>query len=288
MSILVDQNSRVVVCGITGKIGRLHAQKCLDYGTRIVAGVSPCKNGFFETQSVKIPLFDNVLEAKNQTGANVALLFVPPAFAADSIFECIEAEMPLIICVTEGIPIQDMVRVKARLSHSSSRLIGPNCPGILSPGKCNVSIMPTNVALPGRVGIVSRSGTLTYEAMWQLTRNGIGQSTCVGIGGDPVIGTKHEEMVQLFNEDPETDAIVMIGEIGGDSEIQAADYIQRHVKKPVIAYIAGISAPKGKRMGHAGAIITGENESAQAKINYLRERGIFVADIPSQIAKFFR
>ncbi|MDE6575987.1 MAG: succinate--CoA ligase subunit alpha [Opitutales bacterium] len=286
MSILIDRHSKIVVCGITGQMGRFHTQKCLAYGSQIVAGVNPDKGRtFLECDTAKIPIFCTVAEAREATKANVALIFVPPAFATDSIFECIEAEIPLVIAITEGIPVHDMVRVKARLARSSTRLIGPNGPGVLCPGKCNASIMPTQVALPGRVGIVSKSGTLTYEAMWQLSQHGIGQSTCVGIGGDPITGTSHSDVIKLFNEDPETDAIVMIGEIGGLSEVQAAEYVSKHGSKPLVAFIAGSSAPKAKRMGHAGAMITGNSDTAAAKIAALRDYHIPVAELPSQIAQ---
>ena len=286
MSILIDENSRIVVCGITGKAGSLHTRKCLQCGSKIVSGVCPGKGGTLFTAEGhdSVPVFDSVSEAVNRTHPNVALIFVPPAFAADSIFECIDSNLPLIICITEGIPVQDMTLIKAKLRYSNSRLIGPNCPGVFSPGKCNLSIIPESIALPGHVGVVSKSGTLTYEAIWQLTSRGIGQSTCVGIGGDPISGTSHRDIVKLFNEDPETEAIVMIGEIGGNSEIQAAEYVKQHVKKPVVAFIAGVSAPKGKRMGHAGAIISGDSDSAIEKIKKLKSCGIAVADLPTQIA----
>lgn len=286
MSILIDQSSRIVICGMTGQMGRLYAQKCLAYGSQIVAGVNPDKGGaYLDCDGQEIPIFYTVADARRETGANVALIFVPPVFATDSIFECIEAEMPLVITITEGIPVHDMIKVKARLAHSSTRLIGPNSPGILSPGKCDASIMPTRVAFPGRVGIVSKSGTLTYEAMWQLSQFGIGQSTCVGIGGDPITGMSHLDMLKLFNDDPETDAIVMIGEIGGLSEVQAAEHVFKHGSKPVVAFIAGASAPKAKRMGHAGAMITGDKDTATAKIAALRDYHIPVAKLPSQIAQ---
>ena len=286
MSILIDENSRIVVCGITGKAGSLHTRKCLQYGSKIVSGVCPGKGGtlFAIDGHDSVPVFDSVSEAVSNTHPDVALIFVPPAFAADSIFECIDSNLPLIICITEGISVQDMTLIKAKLRQSNSRLIGPNCPGVFSPGKCNLSIIPESIALPGRVGVVSKSGTLTYEAIWQLTSRGIGQSTCVGIGGDPISGSSHTDIVKLFNEDPDTEAIVMIGEIGGNSEIQAAEYIKQHVKKPVVAFIAGVSAPKGKRMGHAGAIVSGDSDSAAEKIKKLKSCGIAVADLPTQIA----
>jgi succinyl-CoA synthetase alpha subunit len=255
----------------------------MKYGTSVVAGVTPGKGGQRFLEST--PIFDTVQQAVDQAGANASLIFVPSAFAADSILEAIDAKISLIVCITEGIPTQDMIRVKAALSRSSSRLIGPNCPGIITPGQCKIGIMPGYIHKPGTVGIISRSGTLTYEAVYQLTVEGYGQSTCIGIGGDPIIGTTHKEAVQLFNGDPETEAIILIGEIGGTDEIKAAEYIKAHVRKPVVAFIAGVTAPKGKRMGHAGAIISGEEDSAAGKIKKLLEAGVTIAPTPASIGR---
>lgn len=282
MSVLVDKNTRLVVQGITGKAGSFHAEQCLDYGTNVVAGVTPGKGGqrFLE----RVPIFDSVRQSVEKEGANASVIFVPPPFAAESILEAIDAEIPLIICITEGIPVNDMALVKTRLKSSRSRLIGPNCPGIITPGQCKIGIMPGYIHKPGKVGIISRSGTLTYEAVWQLTSRGHGQSTCIGIGGDPVNGTSHLDAVKLFNEDPDTEAIIMIGEIGGDAEEIAAAYIKEHVKKPVAGFIAGVTAPPGRRMGHAGAIVSGSSGSAESKIAALKDAGIAIANTPSEIA----
>ncbi len=283
MSILVDKNTRLVVQGITGKAGSFHAQMCLEYGTNLVAGVTPGKGGqkFLD----KVMIYDTLAQAVKEQGVNASMVFVPPAFAADSILEAIDAEVPLVICITEGIPIRDMAQIKARLRYSKTRLIGPNCPGIITPGQCKIGIMPGYIHKPGKVGIVSRSGTLTYEAVWQLTSVGQGQSTVVGIGGDPVNGTSHLETVRMFNEDPGTEAIIMIGEIGGTAEEEAAAYIKEHVKKPVAAFIAGVTAPPGRRMGHAGAIVSGSSGSAASKIDALRAAGIAVSPTPADMAK---
>ncbi len=283
MSILVDKNTRLVVQGITGKSGSFHAQMCMEYGTNLVAGVTPGKGGqkFLD----KVPIHDTLYEAVEREGANVSMIFVPPAFAADSILEAIDMEIPLVVCITEGIPVHDMEQVKSRLRYAKTRLIGPNCPGIITPGQCKIGIMPGYIHKPGKVGIVSRSGTLTYEAVWQLTSLGHGQSTVIGIGGDPVNGTSHLEAVQMFNEDPQTDAIIMIGEIGGDAEEEAARYIKENVKKPVAAFIAGVTAPPGRRMGHAGAIVSGGSGSAAGKIEALKDAGIAVAPTPADMAK---
>jgi succinyl-CoA synthetase alpha subunit len=284
MSILVNKDTRLVVQGITGKTGAFHTRQCLDYGTNVVAGVTPGKGGqkFDDT----VPVFDTLAEAVEQEGANASVIFVPPAFAADSILEAIDVEMPLVVCITEGIPVRDMAEVRRRLyfHNTRTRLIGPNCPGIITPGECKIGIMPGYIHKPGRVGVVSRSGTLTYEAVWQLTERGHGQSTCIGIGGDPINGTSQLDAVRMFNEDPDTDAIIMIGEIGGSAEEQAAAYIKKHVKKPVAGFIAGATAPPGRRMGHAGAIVSGGKGTAKAKIEAMEEAGIAVAGNPSEIA----
>lgn len=284
MSILVDRNTRVVFQGITGKAGGFHASQCMAYGTQVVAGVTPGKGG--QRFEEKVPIFDTVADAVNKEGANTSCIFVPPPFAADSILECIDAGIELVICITEGIPVRDMAEVKEALRKSNTRLIGPNCPGVITPGAdCKIGIMPGYIHKPGKIGIVSRSGTLTYEAVWQVTCEGLGQSTCVGIGGDPINGTSHLDVMRLFNEDPETDAIIMIGEIGGDAEEQAAAYVKEHVKKPVAAFIAGSTAPPGRRMGHAGAIVSGGKGTAEAKIAAFKDAGIAVAPTPSHMAK---
>ena len=285
MSILVDKNTRLVVQGITGNAGTFHTQQCVEYGTNVVAGVTPGKGGLKWENSV--PICNTVSEAVNQHGANTSVIYVPPPYAADSILESIDAGIELIVCITEGIPVQDMAEVRHRLSQSSvkTRLIGPNCPGIITPGQCKIGIMPGYIHKEGRVGVVSRSGTLTYEAVWQLTQKGLGQSTCIGIGGDPINGTSQKDAVQLFNEDPDTDAIIMIGEIGGNAEEEACQYIKEHVSKPIAGFIAGASAPKGRTMGHAGAIIS-ENGAgtAEAKFQAMEEAGVKIAKNPSKIA----
>lgn len=282
MSILVDKNTRLLVQGITGKFGGFHAKLSQDYGTQVVAGVTPGKGGnLWENQ---IPIFDTVKDAMDNEGANATVIFVPPAFAADSILEAIAAEMPLIVAITEGIPVKDMALVKKALKDSQSRLIGPNCPGIITPDQCRIGIMPGYIHKPGKVGVISRSGTLTYEAVWQLTTRGHGQSTCIGIGGDPINGTSHTDALKLFNDDPDTEAVIMIGEIGGSAEEEAALYVKHHMKKPVAAFIAGTTAPPGRRMGHAGAIVSGSSGSAETKIHALKEAGIAVADTPSEMA----
>lgn len=283
MSILVNSETRVVGQGITGKAGSKHALNNIAYGTRYVGAVTPGKGGqLFDN---KIPVFNTVHEAVQKEGANTSVIFVPPPFAADGILEAIDAGIKLIICITEGIPVKDMAIVKRALKGSQSRLIGPNCPGIMTPGQCNIGIMPGYIAKPGKIGVVSRSGTLTYEAMYQLTVRGYGQSTCVGIGGDPINGTSHLDVLRMFNEDPETEAIVMIGEIGGSAEEQAAAYVRDHVRKPVAAFIAGTTAPAGRRMGHAGAIVSGSSGGADSKIAALKAAGIAVAPTPSDIAE---
>lgn len=282
MSILVNEYSRVVVCGITGKTGAFHTKQCLNYGTKIVAGVTPGKGGQMTEDG--IPIFNTVEEAVEHEGVDTSLIFVPPMLAAESIMECADAGLDLAVCITEGIPVQDMVKVNARLMMSGMRLIGPNCPGIMVPGQCKIGIMPAYIHRPGPIGIVSRSGTLTYEAVWQITQHGSGESTTIGIGGDPIVGTSHLEIIKMFNEDPDTEAIVMIGEIGGDAEEHAAKYIQSNVQKPVVAFIAGATAPKGRRMGHAGAIVSGNVGTAESKLSALREAGVAIAKTPARIA----
>jgi len=282
MSILVNKDSRVVVQGITGGAGSFHARQCLEYGTKIVAGVTPGRGG--ENFDGKVPVFNTVTEAVTQTGADVSLIFVPPPGAADAILEAADAGCNLVICITEGIPVMDMVRVRRWLENKSVRLIGPNCPGIITPGACKMGIMPGHIHRPGRVGVVSRSGTLTYEAVGQLTALGIGQSTCVGIGGDPVAGMDFVDILTLFNADPGTDGVIMIGEIGGQAEERAATYIKASMKKPVAAFIAGATAPPGKRMGHAGAIIAGGKGTAKEKRAALEAAGVQVAPTPADMA----
>ena len=282
MSILVDENTRLLVQGLTGREGAFHAQQATAYGTKVVAGVTPGKGG---TAVDGVPVFNTVTEAMTSTGANASVIFVPPAFAADAILEAAEAGMPLVVAITEGIPTLDMVRVARYLAGKPTRLIGPNCPGIISPGKCKIGIMPGRIHFPGHVGVVSRSGTLTYEAVGQLTALGIGQSTCIGIGGDPIIGTNFVDALRLFNEDPDTHGIVMIGEIGGTAEEEAAAFVNAHVYKPVVGFIAGRTAPPGRRMGHAGAIISGGKGTAADKIAALQAAGIAVAESPALIGE---
>ena len=282
MAILVDKNTRLLVQGITGKAGGFHARSCMEYGTNLVAGVTPARGG--EVFEEKIPVFDTVFEARNQTGCNATMIFVPAEFAADSIMEAVDAGIEIIICITEGIPVIDMMKVRAGMAGKPSRLIGPNCPGIITPGQCKIGIMPGYIHKPGNVGVVSRSGTLTYEAVWQLSSRGHGQSTCVGIGGDPINGTSHLDVVKMFNEDPGTEAIIMIGEIGGTAEEEAAAWIGENCKKPVAAFIAGATAPPGRRMGHAGAIVSGGKGTAAGKIEAIQAAGIEVAATPADMA----
>ena len=282
MSILVDKNTKVLVQGLTGKEGTFHAMACAAYGTKIVGGVTPGKGG---TTHEGFPVFNTVQEAVDKTGADASMIFVPPAFAADAVMEAADAEIELVVCITEGVPALDMLRVWNYLQDRRSRLIGPNCPGIISPGKCKIGIMPGHIHREGNVGIVSRSGTLTYEAVYQLSQLGIGQSTAIGIGGDPIIGTNFVDALELFNKDPQTEAIVMIGEIGGNAEETAAEYIKVHVKKPVVSFIAGQTAPPGRRMGHAGAIISGGHGTAAEKVKALEAAGIRVAKTPAVIGE---
>ncbi len=282
MSILVDKNTRLLVQGITGSAGAFHTRQCMEYGTNVVAGVTPGKGG--QMFDDKVPVFDTVYEARQKTGCNVSMVFVPAPAAADSILEAVDAGVELVVCITEGIPVMDMMRVKALLKGRTSRLIGPNCPGIITPGACKIGIMPGYIHKVGGVGVISRSGTLTYEAVWQLTTRGYGQSTCLGIGGDPIGGMSHLDAVKLFNEDRHTEAIILIGEIGGAAEEEAADWIKENCKKPVAAFVAGMTAPPGRRMGHAGAIVSGGKGTAAGKIEALKAAGIAVAETPATMA----
>lgn len=293
MAILVTPQTKVLIQGITGSFGARHAQLSLEYGTKVVAGVTPGKGGqSFDHGTHKVPVFDTVSQAARETGATASAIFVPPPFAADAIMECVDAGLELVVAITEGIPVADMVKVKAAINDSKTRLIGPNCPGLVTPGTgenshggCRIGIAPGYIHKRGNVGVVSRSGTLTYEAVWQLTSRGYGQSTCVGIGGDPVNGTSHLDVLKMFNDDPETEAIIMIGEIGGDAEEKAAAWAKENCKKPIAAFIAGATAPPGRRMGHAGAIVSGGKGTAQGKIEAMKAAGIAVAETPSVMAE---
>lgn len=285
MSILVDEKTRLLVQGITGSEGSFHTQRCMEYGTKVVAGATPGKGGSWVSG---VPVFNTVARAVEETGANTSIIFVPAAFAADAVLEAAEADIALIVCITEGIPTLDMVMVHSYLKGKSTRLIGPNCPGIISPGKCKVGIMTGEIHLPGNVGVVSRSGTLTYEAVAQLTKLGIGQSTCIGIGGDPLLGSNFVDILELFQKDKDTKAVVLIGEIGGTFEQEAAEFIRRKVTKPVIAFVAGSTAPTGKRMGHAGAIISGSSGRAEDKMAALASAGVTIAPGPAEIGQTVR
>jgi succinyl-CoA synthetase alpha subunit len=282
MSVLVDKNTRLVVQGITGTAGAFHTRQCMEYGTNVVAGVTPGKGD--QRFDDKVPVFDTVAEARRETECDVSMIFVPPPGAADAILEAADAGVELIVCITEGIPVMDMMRVKAQMAGKKSRLIGPNCPGIITPGAAKIGIMPGYIHKPGNIGVISRSGTLTYEAVWQLTSRGHGQSTCIGIGGDPINGMSHLDAVMIFNDDPGTEAMILIGEIGGSAEEEAAAWIKDNCRKPVAAFIAGVTAPPGRRMGHAGAIVSGGKGTAAGKIEALKAAGIAVAETPATMA----
>lgn len=281
MAVLVNENTRLAVQGITGKEGSFHTSQMIEYGTKVVAGITPGKGGSKSDHGV--PVFNTLKDAVAKEGVNASVIFVPPPFAADAILEAVDAAIPLVVCITEGIPVRDMARVYTVLRHSTTRLVGPNCPGVISPGKCKIGIMPGFIHKPGNIGVVSRSGTLTYEAVGQLSNVGLGQSTCIGIGGDPVIGTRHKDAIEILNNDPETRGIIMIGEIGGTDEEDAALFVKTHVKKPMVGFIAGQTAPPGKRMGHAGAIISGGKGTAASKMKAMEEAGIHVVASPADI-----
>jgi succinyl-CoA synthetase alpha subunit len=282
MSILINKNTRLIVQGITGREGEFHTRQMLEFGTKVVGGMTPGRGGEWAVDG-KVPVFDTVREAVETTGANVSIIYVPARFAADSILEAADAGMPLVVCITEGIPVQDMIRTRAYLDQKGTRLIGPNCPGLITPGECKVGIIPGHITMPGNIGIVSRSGTLTYEVVYALSARGMGQSTCVGIGGDPINGTSFMDVLEMFEEDPLTDLVVMIGEIGGNDEEKAAEFISTQMSKPVVSFIAGRTAPPGKRMGHAGAIIEGGAGTADGKIKALESVGVRVAQHPEEI-----